>query len=263
MTGIDIPGIKRAGLPVDLGRLTAEGDDWLSAEERYALKTHGVCAQAQAHVFMIRVRTGGIVTSDHARGLARLARAYGGGWVHVTTRQQLELHHVEARDVPAVLEEIRLLGLSTRSACGHTMRGVMACPDAGVGLDEPFDCHPDARAVADSILERTPEIDARMPQRINIVFGGCPPCRDHAKTNDLGFVSTVRSDGELGYELWLGGSLGKSSPRYAFRAEAFITRTDVLPATHALFDVFIEHGNFDRPAKGRLKFLIGYLGRDR
>lgn len=260
---VDIPGIKRAGLPIDLGRLTAEGDDWLTAEERYALKTHGVCAQAQPHVFMIRVRTGGVIESDTARRLARIADDYGGGWIHLTTRQQVELHHVHARDVPEVLERIGRLGLTTRSTCGHTMRGVMSCPDAGVGLDEPFDCYPDARAVSDSILKRTPDLDTQMPQRVNIHFGGCAACRQHAKVNDVGFVSKIRDDGELGYELWLGGSLGKSAPALAIKALDFVPRWAVLPAVHALFDVFISHGDFEQPGKARLKFLIRGLGAAR
>ena len=138
----DIPGAKRAGLPVDLDRLTAEGDEWLSPEERYALKMHGLCAQAQPGVFMVRVRVGGVLESDAARGLARIADDYAGGWIHLTTRQQVQLHHVGARDVTTVLGQIRRLGLTTRSTCGHTMRGVMSCPDAGVGLEEPFDCYP-------------------------------------------------------------------------------------------------------------------------
>jgi hypothetical protein len=62
MAAVDIPAAKRAGLPVDLTRLTSDGDDWLSPEERYALKTHGVCAQTQPKVFMVRIRTGGALT---------------------------------------------------------------------------------------------------------------------------------------------------------------------------------------------------------
>ena len=66
MPAVDIPAAKRAGLPVDVTRLTRDGDDWLSPEERYALKTHGVCAQLQPEVFMIRVRTNGSVGTDAA-----------------------------------------------------------------------------------------------------------------------------------------------------------------------------------------------------
>lgn len=259
----DIPGAKRAGLPVDLDRLTVEGADWLSGEERYALKMHGVCAQAQQGVFMIRIRAGGILDSDAARGLARIAEDYAGGWIHLTTRQQVQLHHVRAWDVTGVLEQIRRLGLATRSTCGHTMRGVMSCPDAGVGLEEPFDCYPDARMMADSILRRTPQLDTQMPQRINVAFGGCAACQDHAKVNDLSFVSVVKPDGELGYECWIGGSLGKSAPMLAFKAIDFVARSDVLAAGNALFNVFIKHSDFDQPGKARLKILIRRQGQER
>jgi sulfite reductase beta subunit-like hemoprotein len=256
----DIPAAKRAGLPVDLDRLAAEGDGWLSPEERYALKMHGVCAQAQPGVFMVRIRTGGSMDSDTARGLAGLADEFSAGWLHLTTRQQVELHHVAARQVPLVLAEVRRVGLTTRSTCGHTMRGVMSCPDAGVGIEEPFDCLPDARAAAASILARTPALDARMPQRINLSFGGCPSCRDHARSNDAGFVSVVGAGGQLGYELWFGGSLGKTNPTLAYRAVDFLPRRDVLAAANAVFDVFLEHADFDDPRKGRLKFLLKRVG---
>ena len=94
----NVPGAKRSGLIVDFARLAAEGDNWLTAEDRYALKTYGVCAQEQDHVFMIRVRIpGGSLASAAARGLARVAAQHGGGWLHVTTRQNVELHSVADR----------------------------------------------------------------------------------------------------------------------------------------------------------------------
>jgi sulfite reductase beta subunit-like hemoprotein len=258
----NIPGAKRAGLVVDFDRLTSEGDSWLSPEERYSLKTYGVCAQAQPGVFMIRNRTNGSIDADVARGLADIADVFAKGWLHLTTRQQVQFHHVHATDVTTVQERVRELGLTNRSACGHTMRGVMSCPLAGVGLEEPFDCSVDARAVTQSILARQPELDTKMPQRINIAFGGCPECREHAKVNDLGFVSKINEEAELGYEVWIGGSLGKSSPTLAFKALDFIPRADVLPATHALFELFTTYGAFDQPAKARLKYLIKQLGQD-
>lgn len=259
----DIPAAKRAGLPVDLDRLTADGDEWLSPEERYALKMHGVCAQAQPGMFMIRVRVpAGRLPADTARGVAALADVHGRGWVHLTTRQQLELHHVEARTVTTVLAAVRALGLTTSSTCGHTLRNIMACADAGVSLDEPFDCHPDARAVSDAILARSAELNCRLPSRVNVAFGGCPSCRDLARVNDAGFVSTVRDDGVLGYELFAGGSAGKA-PFLAIPLVDFVPRTDVLAAAEALVEVYIAHGDLDRPTKGRMKFLVRSLGEQR
>ncbi|MEX2588195.1 MAG: nitrite/sulfite reductase [Actinomycetota bacterium] len=256
----DIPGAKRAGLPVDLDRLTVDGDSWLSPEERYALKMHGVCLQAHPGVFMIRTRTNASMDTDTARGIADIADELARGWLHLTTRQQLEFHHVDAHDVVKVIERIDKIGLTTRSTCGHTMRGVMSCPLAGVGLEEPFDCSVDARAVSDSVLALTPELDTKMPQRINIAFGGCTNCRDHALVNDMGFVSKISDKGELGYELWLAGSLGKSSPTLGIKAVDFLPRADVLPAVHALFEMFVQFGSFDQPGKARIKYLLKKLG---
>ena len=261
MAAPNIPGIKRAGLPVDLARLAAEGDGWLTPDDRYALKTYGVCAQEQDHVFMIRVRIpGGVLLTEQARGLARLGRMYGRDWLHCTTRQNIELHWVEDRKVPEVLEKVSRLGLTNRSACGHTMRNVMCSEDAGAGLDEPFDCLPDARATSDAILARSATLNCQLPSRINLAFGGSPRCRDDALLNDGGFVSVV-VDGVPGYELWAGGSLGKD-PHLAVLLSEFIPRADVLAAAEALVDVFVAYGDFEKPAKGRMKYVVERLGVD-
>jgi sulfite reductase beta subunit-like hemoprotein len=257
----DIPAAKRAGLRVDLERLEAEGDGWLTAEDRYALKTHGVCAQVQDHVFMVRVRVpGGGLPAAQARGLARLARDCGNDWLHLTTRQDVELHWVADRRVPSVLERVRRIGLTTRSACGHTLRNVMCSEEAGVSLDEPFDCFPDARTVSDAIVARSTALNCQLPSRVNVAFGGSPRCRHDALLNDAGFVSVVR-DGRPGYELWAGGSLGRT-PRLAVKLCHFVGRGDVVAAAEALIDVFVTHGDVDNPTKGRMKFVVERLGED-
>ncbi|HEV8206169.1 MAG TPA: nitrite/sulfite reductase [Acidimicrobiia bacterium] len=255
----DIPGAKRAGLPVDFERLARVGDTDLTPEERYALKTHGVCAQLQDHVFMIRVRVpGGLLHPEQARRFVDMGRRHARDWVHITTRQNLELHWVSDRSVPAVLAEVESIGLTTRSACGHTLRNVMSAEEAGVGLDEPFDCLPDAQAVSAAIVSRSRALNTALPSRINMAFGGSPRCRDDALLNDGGFVSVVR-DGEPGYELWGGGSLGRS-PHLAVRLHEFVPRDDTLAAAEALVDVFVRHGDLDHPAKGRLKYVVERLG---
>ncbi len=257
----NIPAAKRAGLPVDISRLTTEGDGWLSPEDRYALKTHGICAQAQDGVFMIRVRIpGGVVPTEQMRSLARLGARHAEDWLHLTTRQNVELHWVSARDVEAVLAAVARAGLSTRSACGHTLRNVMCSEDAGVGLDEPFDCLPDARLVSDAIVARSAELNTQLPSRINVSLGGSPRCRHDALVNDMGLVSTIVG-GVAGYEVWAGGSLGKA-PALAILLSPFVPRAEVLPAVEALIEVFVHEGRFEEPAKARMKFLIDELGPD-
>lgn len=255
----DIPAAKRTGLSVDLDRLSTEGDAHLTAEDRYCLKTYGICPQIQDDMFMVRVRIpGGVVLGDQLRGLGRIAARHAADWVHLTTRQGVELHWVESRNVVRVLDEIARLGLSTRSSCGHTLRNVMCSEDAGVGLDEPFDCLPDARMISDALVARSDALNCVLPSRINIALGGSPRCRHDATVNDLGLVSTV-VDGVPGYEVWVGGSLGKS-PSLAVPLRDFVPRTEILAAVEALFDVFVADGRFDEPAKARIKFLLEDLG---
>jgi sulfite reductase beta subunit-like hemoprotein len=261
MAKIDIPEAKRRGLPVDLERLAREGDGWLTPEDRYALKTHGVCTQLQDHVFMVRVRVpGGRLRSSAARALASIAGRYARDWIHVTTRQNVEFHWVQDRDVSAVLAAIAAAGLSTRSSCGHTLRNVMCSEDAGRGLDEPFDCYPDARVVSDAIVARSNELNCVLPSRLNFVFGGAVRAQHDARLNDGGFCSVVR-EGIAGYEVWAGGSLGKA-PRLGLLVEDFVERRDVVAAAEALVDLFLAHGDLDDPARGRLKFVVERLGED-
>jgi sulfite reductase beta subunit-like hemoprotein len=257
----NIPAVKRAGLPVDIDRLAEEGDAWLTPEDRYALKTWGVCTQLQDHVFMVRIRVpGGVLPTAQARAIARVAARHGSDWVHLTTRQNVELHWVADRSVRDALGAIEQAGLSTRSACGHTLRNVMSSEDAGVALDEPFDCFPDARAVSDAILARSAELNCVLPSRINAAFGGSPRCREDALLNDVAFVSTIVG-GEPGYRLYAGGSLGKA-PALAIELHPFVPRADVVAAAEALTEVFVANGDFERPAKGRMKFCIEAMGEE-
>jgi sulfite reductase beta subunit-like hemoprotein/DNA-binding response OmpR family regulator len=255
----DVVASKRAGLPLDAAALAGGG---LGALERYSLKTLGVCSQAADEQFLIRVRTRGALTADAARTLAGLARRHSDGRVHLTTRQQVELHDVPAGEVAQVREQLGAAGLDTTSTCGHTVRGVTSCPDAGVSAEEPFDCTSDAARLTDSLLALGPDLNARLPQRLTIGMGGCGECRDQAKVSDIGLVS-VLDEGRPGYELWVGGGLGRSSPVLASRIVDFVPRERLLPAVHAVLEVFLAHGAFDTPNRARLKFLVARLGRAR
>ena len=264
MASINIPAAKRAGLPVDLARLRDEGDDWLTPEDRFALKTHGVCTQVQPHVFMVRAHVpGGVLPTAQARSVARIASSHGEDWLHLTTRQNLELHWVADREVADVLGDFARAGMSTRSACGHTVRNVMCSEDAGVGFDEPFDCFADARLISDALVVRSAELNVVLPSRVNISLGGSPRCRDDALVNDIGLVSVLHPDasGEdvAGYEVWAGGSLGKA-PSLGALLTPFVPREDVLAAVEALVEVFVEHGDLDDPVRGRMKFVIDRMG---
>ncbi|WP_018335184.1 winged helix-turn-helix domain-containing protein [Actinomycetospora chiangmaiensis] len=257
----DVVASKRAGLPLDLDAVAEPAR--LGALERYSLKTLGACSEREDGLFLLRARTRGRVPAAAVRALAALLRERDLGPVHLTTRQQLELQDVPAALVVGTLDALHTAGLDTDATCGHTVRGVTSCPDAGVSAEEPFDCTPDAEQLTDSLLRLGPELNTRLPQRFSVSLGGCPGCRAQAKISDVGLVSVLDDDGRPGYELWVGGGLGRSRPTLATRLAGFVPREGLLPAVHAVLAVFLAHGAFESPNRARLKFLVARLGPDR
>ncbi|WDT70136.1 MAG: hypothetical protein MPW17_15395 [Candidatus Manganitrophus sp.] len=117
---------------IDFDRLREEGTRALAPEDYYRLKTYGICSQKHPGYFMLRIRIpGGAVTHRQLMGLADLAETHGRGWGHLTVRQSMELHWIRVEDSLEIFEKLETIDLSTRSACGHTLRNVMACPHGG------------------------------------------------------------------------------------------------------------------------------------
>jgi sulfite reductase beta subunit-like hemoprotein len=259
---IAVENVKHEGLEVDLERLERDGYASLTPEEFYRLKTWGVCSQRTPGLHMIRIRVpGGWVEAGQLRGLAGVSAELADGGAHITTRQNLELHSVESRNVRRTLELVGRLGLQTRSACGHTVRNVMGCTLAGICADEAFDVHPTVEALHHFFLARADHYNRRLPRRLNVYVSGCATCMNHAQVNDLGFVA-VRRANELGFQLWCAGSLG-SNPRLAHLLFGFIPVEEALAVAEAMADVYCEHGFRDRPAKARLKYLVEEWGLEK
>ena len=259
---IDVERVKREGLDVDLERLEREGYDSLTPEEFYRLKTWGVCSQRTPGLHMIRVRVpGGRIDAEQLRGLAALSGRVADGQAHITTRQNLELHSVPSRSVRGALEGVHGLGLTTRSACGHTVRNIVGCSRSGVCGAEPFETRPTVVAIHDFFLANAAHYNARLPRRLNVYVAGCARCMCHAQINDLGFVATTR-EGAHGFQLWLGGSIA-SSPKIAHLLFDFVPADEVLTVTEAVADTYCDNGLRERPAKARLKFLIEEWGGER
>jgi sulfite reductase beta subunit-like hemoprotein len=137
-------------------------------------------------------------------------------------------HWIRDREVQAVLAEVDATGLSTRSAHDHTLRNVMCSEEAGVGLDEPFDCFADAQAASDAIVARSAELNCVLPVRVNIAFGGSPRCVRDALLNDAAFVSGV-VDGVPGCSVFAGGA---SSSRRRWRSGSPISSRSAHPDSH-------------------------------
>ncbi len=263
---LDLEKIKQEGLGIDFDRLREEGTRALSPEDYYRLKTYGICSQKHPGYFMLRIRIpGGGVTHTQLRGLADLAEVHGRGWGHLTVRQSMELHWIRVEDTLEIFEKLEAIGLSTRSACGHTLRNVMACPHGGVASDGLFDVQPWAQRITDYFVKRSDLINPTMPNRLNVYFAGCRECAPDAIINDIGFVAVERKteDGRrlLGFELWVGGSLG-AHPMLGFQLKEFLSPPEALAACQAIFAIHTKFGNRNK-AKSRLKYLIEQWGREK
>jgi sulfite reductase (NADPH) hemoprotein beta-component len=247
-------------------RLVAFENGELSADDWRSFRLlNGVYGQRQDGVMMIRAKLpGGFVTPAQLEALADVAETYGGGKGHVTTRQNVQYHFVPMADVEAALRRLAEAGITTKEACGHSVRNWTCCPFAGVAKDEPFDPTPYVEALARHLL-RGP-YSSTLPRKLKPSLGGCcgTDC-SQAFINDLGFLARKRTrrDGtdEIGFQLLAGGGLS-TLRRSALTVEDFVPADELLEAADAIVRVFHRIGNRHNRAKARLKWAIDKIGRE-
>ena len=231
--------------------------------KRFRLQ-HGVYGQRQEGVHMVRVKIpwGGL-TARQLERLAELAEAAPRGVGHITTRQNIQFHFVRPAEVTATLRRLADVGLTTREACGNTVRNVVACPHAGVSPEESFDVTPYAEATARFLL-RNP-MNQNLPRKFKISFSGCQDQCGLAPIQDIGAVAAVRGENGAsrpGFRLYVGGGLGPS-PQVAQPLEEYTPVDELLVTVAAILRVFDRTGNRDNKNLARLKFVIRNLGMDK
>jgi sulfite reductase (NADPH) hemoprotein beta-component len=220
---------------------------------------NGVYGQRQDGVMMLRAKLpGGIATPEQLRALADVAEQFAGGKGHVTTRQNVQFHFVRTSDVEAALRRLADAGITTKEACGHSVRNWTLCPYAGVAADEPFDPTPYLEALARHLL-RGP-YSSTLPRKLKPSVGGC--CGNdcsQAFINDMGFLARARGS-EIGFQLVAGGGLS-TLRRSALVVEDFVPAGEILEAADAIVRVFHRIGNRNNRAKARLKWAIDKIGK--
>lgn len=217
----------------------------------------GVYGQRQQGVQMVRIKLPmGRFTAKQLKKIAYVADEYGSGNLHITTRQDIQLHYVELDCTPQLWEELEKDQITLREACGNTVRNVTASATAGVDLDEPFDITPFAEAFFQYFL-RNP-ICQDMGRKIKVAFSSNK--QDDALTfiHDLGFIPKNK-DGKAGFQLMLGGGIG-SQPMPSQKLFDFLTTDQIIPYSEAIIRLFDRHGERNKRNKARLKFLVKDLG---
>ncbi|MGH9040585.1 MAG: nitrite/sulfite reductase, partial [Acidimicrobiia bacterium] len=236
-------------------------------EERFRLFRlgNGIYGQRQGATFqMVRVKIPyGSVTPEQLDMLGHIATEYSRGWGHITTRQNVQFHYVDLDRIPDLLRDLATVGITTREACGDTVRNVAGCHLAGACPYEVLDISPWAEATFRHFL-RHPYAQ-RLPRKFKINFSGCATDCGQAMFNDIGVVavSQPRPDGttEAGFRVFLAGGLG-ANPHPAFALEPFTSREDLLPTLEAVLRTFDHDGNRDNKLRARMKWMVDTLGED-
>jgi sulfite reductase beta subunit-like hemoprotein len=224
---------------------------------------NGVYGQRQGGTSqMVRVKSPyGKLTAEQLDLFARVADVYSRGWGHITTRQNFQFHFVELTRVPALLREFAEVGLTSREACGDTVRNVQGCHLAGACPHEVLDITAWAEAAFQHFLHNP--IAQRLPRKFKINFSGCETDCGQAMFNDAGVIATsrTREDGtvEAGFRVFIAGGLG-ANPHPALALEDFTSREDLMPTLEAILRVFEQTGNRKNKLRARLKWVIDELG---
>lgn len=193
--------------------------------------------------------------------LADLAEEYSDAILHVTTRQDIQLHYVHIEDTPDLMRRLAAVGITTKEACGNVTRNVTGCHLAGVCNSEAFDISPYAQALADFMLGHDDAQD--FGRKIKVAFSGCEQeACGLVMMHDIGFVARQKEiNDELvdGFKMVVGGGLG-AVPHQAKVLEEFVPATEILPTTQAIARVFTRLGEKKNRNRARVKFLVAKLG---
>lgn len=204
---------------------------------------------------------GGGLNADQLETMAELAEEYSDNIAHVTTRQDFQLHYIHIDDTPSLMRRLAAANITTREACGNSVRNVTACPYAGTCQDEVFDVTPYSRALSKFLLGH-PDCQ-NFGRKFKPAFSGCA---QHAcgltNMHDLGFIASTRDENGVqkrGFQMYVGGGLG-TVPYMAKLFDSFVPPEEILPLTQAIARVFARLGEKKNRNRARIKFLVQDLG---
>ncbi|MDT0685059.1 HEPN domain-containing protein [Autumnicola psychrophila] len=219
----------------------------------------GVYGQRQAGVQMVRIKLPfGKVTSEQLHRIADVSDEYSRGRLHITTRQDIQIHYVSLDRTPELWSQLEKDDITLREACGNTVRNITASPTAGIDVNEPFDVSPYAHAAFQFFL-RNP-ICQEMGRKFKMSFSSSDEDTALSYLHDLGFIAKMK-DGKRGFKVMLGGGLG-SQPRHADVLYEFIEADKIISLIEGVLRVFDRYGERAKRMKARMKYLVKDFGKD-
>jgi len=221
----------------------------------------GVYGQRQDDVQMFRVKIPqGVLSAGALQALADACENWSRGFAHITTRQNIQLHFMKLGDTEACMRRLAHTGLTTREACGNSVRNIVGCPLAGVCQTEAFDISPYAEALTRYFLRHP--LSSSLPRKFKISLGGCEPDCAGGAFNDIGFRARVRGINgcaEPGFRVTVGGGTATLC-QSGWLLHDFLPAGQILNVVEAVLRVFHAHGNRRSKANARMKYLIRKIG---
>ena len=223
----------------------------------------GTYAQRQEGVQMQRIKIpGGYLTADQLEGLADASDRFGSSFIHFTTREDAQIYYVSLDETPTLLRFLADSGITTREACGNTVRNITACYRAGTSATEPFDVRPYAESLFRYLVRN--KFNQNLGRKFKITFEGCAEDHSALRIHDIGFWATTETrDGKVrhGFRVFLGGGLG-ASPHLAQLYTDFLPAEEIFNLAASLLRLFDRYGERKARMKARMKFLVQSLGWD-
>lgn len=217
----------------------------------------GVYGQRQLGVQMVRIKLPfGRLTTTQLLRIADISDEYSTGNLHLTTRQDIQIHFVSLDRTPELWAKLEEDDITIREACGNTVRNVTASPEAGIDPEEPFDVSPYADATFRYFL-RNP-ICQEMGRKFKMSFSSSDSDTAMSYLHDLGFIPKIK-DGQRGFKVLIGGGLG-AQPVLAHTAFEFLPEEKVIPFIEGVLRIFDRYGERNNRNKARFKYLITKLG---
>ena len=256
-TEIENPIVEKDILELEK-KINAFNNQEIDEEKFRSLRlARGVYGQRQQGVQMIRIKLPlGRFTAKQLIRMAAVSDEYASSNLHITTRQDIQLHYVSLDRTPELWSELEKDQITLREACGNTVRNVTASVYAGVDPDEAFDVTPYAYAFYEYFL-RNP-ICQDMGRKFKAAFSSAASDQALTFIHDLGFIPVIKK-GQRGFRVMLGGGIG-SQPIEANEVFSFLEVDRMIPFSEAVIRVFDRHGERNKRNKARLKFLVKEIG---
>lgn len=203
---------------------------------------------------------GGILTADQLVRLADAAERFGSGFIHFTTREDAQIYYVKLEEAPDLLRFLAEGGITSREACGNTVRNITACYRAGTSATEAFNVGPYADALFRYLVRN--KYNQNLGRKFKIAFEGCAEDHSGLQIHDIGLWAVTKTwNGEprRGFRVYLGGGLG-ASPHLAHLFTDFLPAEELFNLAAATLRLFDRYGERKARMKARMKFLIETMG---